>query len=84
MFRTISKVRHFSSAKRNFTGGKIIFNKAPSTPSGPSIPNVPGLSENCVKVPKEPVGPGKSLMYHLGILLIQYFRGQQNFKLPKS
>lgn len=55
----ISKIRHFSSAKRNFTGGIIVFNEAKAPSSTASIPNVQGLSQNVVKVPNEPVGPGK-------------------------
>lgn len=55
-----SKVRYFSSSKRNLTGGKIIFAKSSGASSSKSsVPNVQGLSENVVKVPKEPVGPGK-------------------------
>ncbi|XP_050309222.1 uncharacterized protein LOC126745419 [Anthonomus grandis grandis] len=52
----INKIRTFSSIRRNFTGSRVIFNKH----SVGAIPNVQGLSENCVKVSKEPVGPGAS------------------------
>lgn len=55
----ISKIRHFSSAKRNFTGGIIVFNKVNAPSSSASIPNVQGLSEKVVKIPNEAVGPGK-------------------------
>lgn len=49
----IHKIRHFSNAKRNFTAGKILFDKGSS-----SSASVPGLSDRVVKVEKEPVGPG--------------------------
>lgn len=58
---TIGKFRNFSSIKRSFMAGKIIYNKAPSSaPVSPttSLPDVPGLSEACVKVGSQPVGPG--------------------------
>uniref|UniRef100_A0A6P7FXX9 Uncharacterized protein LOC114335304 n=1 Tax=Diabrotica virgifera virgifera TaxID=50390 RepID=A0A6P7FXX9_DIAVI len=51
-----SKFCNFSSINRALSSGKIIYNKSQS--SGGSIPNVPGLSDNCVKVPSSPVGPG--------------------------
>ncbi|XP_018579472.1 uncharacterized protein LOC108917395 [Anoplophora glabripennis] len=58
MFSTVGKLRNFSSIKRSFTAGKIIYNKPPSsTPSAPLL-DVPGLSEACVKVTSQPVGPG--------------------------
>lgn len=50
-----SKIRNFSSAKRSFTVGKIIYNK-PS--SSETIPSVEGLSDAVFKVPGQPVGPG--------------------------
>lgn len=51
----LTRIRNFSTIKRSFTVGKIIYNKATTTTT---IPKVPGLSEACLKVPKEPVGPG--------------------------
>lgn len=59
IFSSIYKVRNYSSVKRNFTAGKVIFNKPRSQSSG-SVPDVPGLSQNVVKVASEPVGPGAS------------------------
>lgn len=50
----VTRIRNFSTIKRTFTVGKIIYNKAATT----TIPKVPGLSQACLKVPKEPVGPG--------------------------
>lgn len=55
--RHLSKIRSFSSFKRTFTIGKIIYNK-PSNPSSNIRSDVVGLSEAVVKVPNEPVGPG--------------------------
>nr|CAI5827173.1 unnamed protein product [Callosobruchus analis] len=57
------KYRHFSSTKRCFTGGKVIFAKqrsesGASATSHTSIPDVEGLSKACVNVPNQPVGPG--------------------------
>lgn len=51
------KTRPFSSSKRAFTAGKIIFNKS-SISSTSQIIDVPGLSSECLKVPDTPVGPG--------------------------
>ncbi|CAG9762506.1 unnamed protein product [Ceutorhynchus assimilis] len=55
----VPKIRHFSSSKRNFSKGIIVFNRS-KVPSPPSVPNVQGVSERVVKVPNEPVGPGAS------------------------
>ncbi|KAG5877852.1 hypothetical protein JTB14_007248 [Gonioctena quinquepunctata] len=55
----LGKIRHFCSFRRNLTLGKIIFNKPKASISeSDSIPNVQGLSEACLKVPNDPVGPG--------------------------
>lgn len=56
VFKFTEKVRGFSSIRREFTAGKIIYNKPPSESSIPA--DVPGLSEAVVKVANEPVGPG--------------------------
>lgn len=62
LLRNIYKIRNFSSVKRNFTAGKVIFNKAPgSSKAATPTANVPGLSQNVVKVATEPVGPGTML-----------------------
>lgn len=58
IFDTIGKLRNFSSTKRSFTVGKIIYNKPSSSGTSVSSPDVPGLSEACVKVGSQPVGPG--------------------------
>ncbi|CAH1958021.1 unnamed protein product [Acanthoscelides obtectus] len=54
------KYRNFSSTKRYFAGGKVIFSKqkATASSSSTSIPAVQGLSKACVNVPNQPVGPG--------------------------
>ncbi|XP_044749878.1 uncharacterized protein LOC123310469 [Coccinella septempunctata] len=57
IFRTMHKIRPFSSSRRTFTAGKIIFNKS-SVPSSSQIIDVPGLSSKCLNVPATPVGPG--------------------------
>lgn len=54
VFKFADKIRDFSSFRRGFTGGKIIYNKPSSEPK-PSV-QVSGLS--VAKVPTEPVGPG--------------------------
>ncbi|KAJ8969382.1 hypothetical protein NQ314_001781 [Rhamnusium bicolor] len=43
---------------RNFTACKIIYNKSPSVSVSSSLPEVPGLSEACVKITSDSVGPG--------------------------
>lgn len=48
----VTRNRNLSTIKRSFTVGKIIYNKTTT------IPKVAGLSQACLKVPKEPVGPG--------------------------
>lgn len=53
---SMNKIRNFSTITRNFTVGKIVYNK-PATPVS-NIPKVPGLSDACIKVPNNPVGPG--------------------------
>ncbi|RZB39134.1 hypothetical protein BDFB_005160 [Asbolus verrucosus] len=50
------KMRSFSSLKRSFTAGKVIYNRPTGSSSIPT--NVPGLSSAVVKIPNEPVGPG--------------------------
>ncbi|CAH1159487.1 unnamed protein product [Phaedon cochleariae] len=50
------QIRNFSLVKRSFTAGKIIYNKQSDTST--PLQSVQGLSEACVKVPSEPVGPG--------------------------
>lgn len=54
--RSLQKFRNISTI-RSFTAGKIIYNKSTGG-STKALPDVPGLSEACVKVPQEPVGPG--------------------------
>lgn len=60
--KTIPKLRHFSSARREFRTTRIVYN----TPSGgrqqsePKIPDVKGLSAKVVHPTTEPVGPGAS------------------------
>lgn len=51
----VTKIRNLSTIKRSFTVGKIIYNK---TATATTIPKVRGLTEACLKVPKDPVGPG--------------------------
>ncbi|KAJ8976834.1 hypothetical protein NQ317_011830 [Molorchus minor] len=59
MLSCINRFRQFSSSRRSFTVGKIIYNKpANAINSSSTIPEVSGLSEACVKVPSQPVGPG--------------------------
>lgn len=54
------KVRGFSSVvRREFTGGRIYFNKPAQTEPQISS-NVTGLSANVVANPSGPVGPGAS------------------------
>ncbi|XP_044253898.1 uncharacterized protein LOC123004631 [Tribolium madens] len=55
--RQLCKPRNFSSLKRSFTAGKIIYNKD-AMPSSNIKSNVPGLSKNVVEIPNQPVGPG--------------------------
>lgn len=60
IFKLTGKIRDFSSFRREFTAGKIIYNK-PSSQSPTPTPNateVPRLSAAVVKVASEPVGPG--------------------------
>ncbi|XP_057655901.1 uncharacterized protein LOC130893653 [Diorhabda carinulata] len=52
ILNNISKIGQYWNSKRNITLGKIIYNQKTS------VPNVSGLSENCVKIPAHPVGPG--------------------------
>lgn len=61
------RVRSFSSIRRGFKAGIIVFNKQPksskssspqSPPSTSAALNVPGLSSQVLNVPNEPVGPG--------------------------
>lgn len=59
ILRFAERACSFSSNRRGFKAGIIVFNKQQQQQS-PSTPNVPGLSSNVVKVPNEPVGPGAS------------------------
>lgn len=59
VLKLTGKIRDFSSFRRDFTAGKIIYNKPPSqSPHPSSVPEVQGLSQAVLKVPNEPVGPG--------------------------
>lgn len=53
-FSATNKIRNFSITTRNFTVGKINYDKSTIT----NIPKVPGLSAACLKIPNNPVGPG--------------------------
>jgi NADH dehydrogenase (ubiquinone) flavoprotein 3 len=57
ILRHLCKFRNFSSFKRSFTAGKIIYNKQTITGTSVNV-NVQGLSKAVVDVPSEPVGPG--------------------------
>lgn len=65
ILRLAERARSFSSSRRGFQGGIIVFNKrtssAPRSAASP-LPSaeVPGLSSDVLKVPNEPVGPGAS------------------------
>lgn len=64
ILRLADRARSFSSIRRGFKAGIIVFNKPPAAaPSGSSAPpspslDVPGLSAQVVRIPSEPVGPG--------------------------
>lgn len=71
ILRIAERARSFSSIRRGFKAGIIVFKKAPSSssaskppssaPAASSTPaNVPGLSSDVLQVPNEPVGPGAS------------------------
>lgn len=55
LLSVIPKMRRFSTITRSFTVGKIIYSKSTTVTN---IPKVPGLSQACLKVPQDPVGPG--------------------------
>lgn len=54
LYMVRNKVINFT-IPRSFTTGKILYNKSDTATN---VPKVTGLSEACVKVPKDPVGPG--------------------------
>lgn len=63
--KNLIKARHLSSVvRREFTGGRIYFNKTKTTEkvastSAKGVPeNVPGLSASVVQLTSDPVGPG--------------------------
>lgn len=60
ILRIAERARSFSSIRRGFKAGIIVFNKppSPSTAASPPTSEVPGLSAQVVRVPSEPVGPG--------------------------
>lgn len=65
ILRFAERARSFSSSRRGFKAGIIVFNKQqksapPPPPAAASPANVPGLSSDVVRVPSEPVGPGAS------------------------
>lgn len=55
LFLVTCKFKKFSTITRSFTVGKIIYHKSPAATT---VPKVIGLSEACLRVPKDPVGPG--------------------------
>lgn len=61
ILRIADRARSFSSIRRGFKAGIIVFNKPPSPTSAAAASpasEVPGLSAQVVRVPSEPVGPG--------------------------
>lgn len=63
ILKLAERARSFSSSRRGFKAGIIVFNKqqkSSSSAAASSPANVPGLSSDVVRVPSEPVGPGAS------------------------